>query len=106
MEITLDPSEKYSSRVDTDGYQMTPAEYVVFVFGGGIRRGAIITTASILGRSRQSICEWFDPKLKRGGRGLIPANMQVLILQIAKERGLDITANDLILGRKVKVKYG
>lgn len=98
--IILDPSERNNPKVDEHGYFMTPAEYVVFMFGNSVRG-----TAKALGRSPQSVCEWYDPKTKRGGRGCIPSSIQAKILEIAKERGLDINANDLILGRKVKIKY-
>lgn len=103
--IILDKCERNSPKVEGDFINLTPAEYVVFIIGGGERRGAIEDTAKALGRTRQSICEWYDPKLKRSGRGLIPSSMQHRILEVAQERGLDITAYDLIYGRKVRVKF-
>ena len=100
LSITIDPCEKNGVKVNGDKYYLTPAEYVIFVFQGTRALGRAI------GRRHQSIALWYDPKNERGSMGLIPTQMQKTILAVAKERGLDVTAEDLIYGREVKVKYG
>lgn len=73
----------------------SPAEYVISVFGGVRALGRAI------GRSPGSVSRWQRAKSNRGTGGDIPRAAQKLILDQAKKEGLDITANDLIHGRKV-----
>lgn len=77
---------------------LTPAEYVIRKFGG-VRK-----TAFAIGRDPGSVSKWRLPKEKRGTGGLIPGLAQAAILKAAKEKGLDITADDLIHGRTVKTR--
>lgn len=73
--------------------KLTPAEYVIFKFGGVIR------TAEALGRDKSAISRWLH---KPGG--LIPNQMQATVLKRARELKIDITAEDLIVGRNVRAR--
>lgn len=64
----------------------SPAAWVIHVFGGVRAAGRAI------GRDKASVCIW-----QRSG--LVPTSSLRKILEIARKRGLDITAEDLILGR-------
>jgi hypothetical protein len=64
----------------------TPAQYVIEAFQG------VRATARAIGRSPSSVSKW---QIK----GQIPRPAQKRILEVAQERGLDITPGDLILGR-------
>lgn len=66
---------------------MNPAEYVIFVFKG------VRAASRAIGRSRSAISNWRK-------RGLVPAKAQYQVLVAAKAKGLDITPNDLVLGRE------
>ena len=66
-----------------------PAAYIVHVFGG------VRATARAVGRDPSNVSKW--TKRKR-----IPTAIQRHILSIAKRRGLDVKAADLVLGRKVR----
>ncbi len=69
----------------------TPAEYVLRVFGGPQK------TAVALGMHRSSVHHWTTRY-----RGRVPSKMQSKILSVAEERKLDITASDLIQGRRAE----
>lgn len=71
--------------------QLSPAEYVVHVFGG------VSCTARAIGRTPQAVTLW---RTQAGGR--VPGTAQKLILLAARKRKLDITPNDLIVGRRVR----
>lgn len=71
--------------------KLSPAEYVIKVFGG-VRK-----TAAALGYVPSAISKW-----RWQGGGNIPTVAQELIYDIAREQGLDITAEDLIKGREVE----
>ncbi len=77
---------------------MSPAEYVIHIFGG-VRK-----CAREINRSPSSVSKWQAPKERRGCGGNIPSGAQRIILDRAKKLGLDLTADDLINGRKVKKK--
>jgi len=72
---------------------MRPADYVIELFGG------VRATARAIGRDHSSVQAWKKPRSKKGTDGQVPRKAQVLILNLAKERELDITASDLLLGR-------
>lgn len=74
---------------------LKPAEYIIHVFGG------ITAAANAIGLDKSSVHKWKRPKENKGCDGLIPTHAQQKIIAIAKEKGLDITPNDLILGREV-----
>ena len=66
-----------------------PAEHVIMTFGG------VRQTAKHIGYQPSAISKW-----RKSGR--VPSSSQSKILQIADGMGLDITASDLINGRKIK----
>lgn len=70
----------------------SPVEYVIRKFGG-VRK-----LARAIGRDAGTVSKW-----RRPDHG-IPRKAQLLILSAAERQGLDITANDLIKGRKVRTK--
>lgn len=77
---------------------LSPASYVILVFGG------IHKTARAVGADPGSVSRWRQPKEKRGTGGSIPSARQQAILKAAAQRGLDITADDLVNGRRVRIK--
>jgi len=77
--------------------QLSPAQYIIYVFGGVRKAGLAI------GRSAAAISKWNKSKKNKGTDGRIPGPAQMDILNVAMRRKLDITADDLIHGRKVTV---
>ena len=75
---------------------MSPAEYVIYVFGG-VRK-----TARAIGRSPTTVSKWPKPNNKKGSDGRVPGTAQAIVLEIAKKMKLDIKPEDLLYGRKVK----
>jgi hypothetical protein len=78
--------------------QLTPAEYVIYAFGG------VRATARAIGRAPASVCKWQKDR-HNGLRGIIPHDIHRKILEVAKQKNKDITPNDLIYGRFVKGAY-
>jgi hypothetical protein len=74
---------------------LSPAEYVIRVFGG-VRR-----VAAAIGRDPGAVCKWRKSHAERGTGGLIPTGAQRALLAKAAELDLDITCEDLIRGREV-----
>ncbi len=74
---------------------LNPAEYVIRTIGG-VRK-----TARAIGRTPSTISSW---RKERGTNGNIPRSAQKPILAFAKQKGLDITASDLIIGRRIPAK--
>jgi hypothetical protein len=70
---------------------MTPAAYVISVFGG------VRATGRAIGRTPECVSRWIH---KMDGR--VPGPSQRLVLEVARKQKLDITPNDLIYGRPVK----
>lgn len=66
---------------------MTPAQYVIYVFKG------VRATARAVGRTPSSVSKWQKAR--------IPSAAHRRILDIAKEKDLDIQPQDLIYGRTV-----
>ena len=64
---------------------LTPADVVISHFGG------IRPTARVLGKDPATVSRW------KHTTGLIPSNMQAMVLKKAKG---DITAETLVLGHK------
>lgn len=73
----------------------SPACYVIRAFGG-CRQLAVV-----LGIQRQAVWRWTQERGARsiGTGGRIPPQHHRRILIVARERGLDVTAQDLIEGR-------
>ena len=74
-----------------------PAEWVIRQFGG-VRK-----TAAAIGRDPGSISEWRTSKERKGTDGRVPSKAQGLVLAAAGRLGLDITAADLVQGRRVRI---
>lgn len=74
--------------------RLTPAEYVISVFGG------VRATAKAIGRTPSCITKWKKPKKLKGCGGRVPSIAQGLILTLAVKRNLPITAEDLLCGRE------
>lgn len=72
---------------------MSPAEYVLFIFGGPAK------LASQIGVHRTTPTRWPMAAAAKGNDGLIPSNKQRRILELGKRQGKDLTAEDLIYGR-------
>jgi hypothetical protein len=64
----------------------TPASWTLKQFGG------VCAVAKALDMNSSLVSRW-------GAR--VPTSRQAAVLEIARERGLDITAEDLIYGREV-----
>ncbi len=71
--------------------ELTPAEFVIYRFGG------VGKLARALNLHRSTISKW------KGMEG-IPSPWLRPILEKAKSTGMDITANDLIMGRAVETR--
>lgn len=69
----------------------TPADKCIEAFGG------VRALARALERNPSSIVRWRKPKDEGGSNGAIPSGLQGRILAMATERGLNLTAEDLIL---------
>jgi hypothetical protein len=74
---------------------LSPAQYVVRVFGG-VRKAA-----RAIGRAPGAVSAWKAPK-PHGCDGRVPASAMKCILRAAQAQGLDITERDLIHGRKIE----
>lgn len=78
--------------------QTTPTEYVIMVFKGVRSLGrALKCNPSTISRWKKSVEEG-------GCGGNIPSGAQRKILELARKNKLDITPNDLMLGRKIRTK--
>jgi hypothetical protein len=69
---------------------MTPASIIVDRFGGA----AVV--AQIVGVHRTRVYYWLRPKEQGGAGGRIPQNHHLKLLGAAAERGLPLTAGELI----------
>lgn len=78
--------------------QMSPAEYVVHVFGG------VRATAKALGDWPSTVSRWRKNRADGGCDGNVPAGAQRRIMAVAKKKKLDITPSDLMYGRSVRLK--
>ncbi len=69
----------------------TPADKAITAFGG------VRALARALERNPSSVVRWRKPKEEGGSAGAVPSALQGRILAIAQARGLNLTAEDLIL---------
>jgi amino-acid N-acetyltransferase len=69
----------------------TPADKCIDAFGG------VRALARALERNPSSVVRWRKPKDEGGSAGAVPSSLQGQILAIAQVRGLNLTAEDLIL---------
>ena len=72
--------------------QLSPAEYIVRAFGG------VRATARALNKTPSAVSKWQNQY-----GGVIPSSNLQKILNKAEELSLDITPEDLILGRIIKI---
>lgn len=71
---------------------MSPADIVITRFGG------VRALARLLGKDPSTVTRWRQPKDKGGMDGRVPSAMQPVLLGLAKEKGVQLTATDLVLG--------
>jgi hypothetical protein len=69
----------------------TPADKAITAFGG------VRALARALERNPSSVVRWRKPKDEGGSAGAVPSALQGRILAMAQARGLNLTAEDLIL---------
>jgi hypothetical protein len=81
----------------TKRIRVSPAAYVIQLFGG------VNALARIIGRDPSSVSKWTWPRERRGADGLVPNGLQLLILEEAQKRNLDLTPADILYGREVIV---
>lgn len=74
--------------------KLSPAEVVIRAFGG------VRATAKAIGRNPGSVCRWRQSKDRGGSDGDVPRGAQKTILEAAKAKNLDLSANDIIYGRE------
>lgn len=74
---------------------LSPVEYVIKI----LAQGKVVKAAKIIGCDRSTLYRWRGPSGKRGCNGEIPGKMHKKIIEIARERGLDLTAEDILFGR-------
>lgn len=74
---------------------VTPAQHVINTFKG------VRAAARIIGCGPMTVSRWCFPKEKKGGEGRVGSAFQKTILLKARALGLDLTAEDLILGREI-----
>ncbi len=70
--------------------KLEPAASVIAKFGGAAE------TARILGVHRSQTTRWMKPAAAGGTAGRIPARHQKRLLSAARERGIALSARDLI----------
>ncbi len=71
---------------------MTPADIVISRFGG------VRPLARLLGKDPSTIHRWKQPAEKGGLDGRVPSAVQVRLLALAREQGVELTPTDLVLG--------
>lgn len=73
------------------GVYLTPSKYAILVFGG------VRPLARLIGVKPNTVCSW-----QTRGDGAIPSSNFRPILEAAKKKGVDLTADDLVFGRTLK----
>lgn len=71
---------------------MTPADIVITRFGG------VRPLARLLGKDPSTIHRWKMPASKGGLNGRVPSSVQLPLLELARQRGIALTADELING--------
>jgi hypothetical protein len=71
----------------------SPADIVIERFGG------VRPLARLLELNHSSVARWPAPKTKRGSGGLVPSQYHRRLLDLARERGIELSASELIFGR-------
>lgn len=70
---------------------LNPAEYTILVFGGST------PIARLLNLDRTAVFKW---KTYQG----VPRKHHIELLKLAEKRKIDLTAQDLVQGRRIKIK--
>lgn len=70
----------------------SPADIVISRFGG------VRPLARLLGKDPSTIHRWRQPADRGGLDGRVPSAVQVRLLELARERGIELTSADLVLG--------
>jgi hypothetical protein len=73
--------------------RLSPAEWVIRQFGG------VSLLARAIGRTPQAVSKWRASRWSQGTDGRIPGGLHEKILREAKRLELDVTVEDLVLGR-------
>ena len=68
----------------------TPAQIVIDLLGG------VRATARALGMAPSSVCRWTRPIEVGGGGGVVPVRRVRQVLVVARQRGLEVDAVDLL----------
>lgn len=71
---------------------MTPADIVISRFDG------VRPLARLLGKDPSTIHRWRMPASKGGLEGRVPSAVQSKLMDLARERGIALTADELIIG--------
>lgn len=71
---------------------MKPADIVISRFEG------VRPLARLLGKNPSTIHRWRMPAAKGGLDGRVPSAVQVRLMELAKERGIPLSADELING--------
>lgn len=74
--------------------RLTPVDCAVRAFGG------VRPLATAIRQYPGSVCQWRTRQTKRRAAGDLPTVVQRRVLEVARERGLQLSAEDLILGRE------
>lgn len=74
---------------------LRPADIVISRFDG------VRPLARLLGKDPSTIHRWRMPAAKGGLDGRVPSQVQVRLLELAKEHGVELTADELISGSGV-----
>lgn len=74
---------------------LTPAQYLIHTFLG-LRRAA-----RAVGIDPSNLCRWAQRP-----EGYIPAQVQLKVIKAAKERGVELTSDDIIYGKMIEDDNG
>lgn len=74
---------------------LPPAHFIVMQFG------SVTATAKAIGVTKYCVSRWQHPRGKKKDEWALPGVQLKKILIAARERGIDITPEDLIFGRVV-----
>jgi hypothetical protein len=70
----------------------SPADIVIYRFGG------VRPLARLLGKDPSTIHRWKQPAKRGGLDGRVPSAVQVRLLDLAREMGVELSPADLVLG--------
>jgi adenosylmethionine-8-amino-7-oxononanoate aminotransferase len=71
---------------------LSPAELLVARFGG------VRPLARVIDKHPSIVMRWKTPVERGGGGGIVPVKLMPRILEIAQEKGVKLTADELIRG--------